>query len=132
MRYLLDSNICIAWLKGNDAVIRQIVAVGRDQIGLCAPVKAELWFGACKSQRPHENQATLTRLFRDLPSWPLDDRAATIVGELRADLARQGTPIGPYDLLIAGIAIANGLTLVTHNTREFSRIPTLLLEDWLP
>ena len=51
--------------------------------------------------------------------------------ELRADLARQGTPIGPYDLLIAGIAIANGLTLVTHNTREFSRITTLSLEDWL-
>lgn len=51
MRYLLDSNICIAWLKGNEAVIQQIVIVGREQIGLCSPVKAELWFGACKSQR---------------------------------------------------------------------------------
>jgi tRNA(fMet)-specific endonuclease VapC len=131
MRYLLDSNICIAWLKNDHRVIQRIIAAGDHQLGLCTPVKAELWYGACKSQRILENQANLRRLFNLLPSLPFDDRAAEQFGEIRAFLARQGTPIGPYDIQIAAIALGHKLTLVTHNTREFARISDLILEDWL-
>ena len=63
-------------------------------------------------------------------SLPFDDAAASVYAIIRAHLESAGTPIGPYDLQIAAIALANGLTLVTHNTREFSRVPGLLLEDW--
>ena len=97
---------------------------------LCAPVKAELWFGACKSQRIAENQARLRLFFNDLPSLSFDDDAAEHFGDIRAALARQGKPIGPYDLQIAAIARAYGLIVVTHNTREFARVPGLMLEDW--
>jgi tRNA(fMet)-specific endonuclease VapC len=130
-RYLLDSNICIAWLKNDKAIVQRIIAAGENQICLCAPVKAELWYGACKSLRVAENQASLARLFSDFPSLPFDDKAALHSGDIRAYLARCGTPIGPYDLLIAAIALAHGLTVVTHNTREFDRVPGLMLEDWL-
>ncbi len=131
MRYLLDSNICIAWLKGHDLVVERLIAVGKNQVCLCSPVKAELWFGVCKSQRKTENQTNLRQLFRQLSSLPFDDQAALFFGDIRAHLARQGTPIGPYDLQIAAIALAHELTLVTHNTREFARVPGLQLEDWL-
>jgi len=62
---------------------------------------------------------------------PFDDKAALNLGDMRAYLAKQGTPIGPYDLQIAAIAITHSLTVVTHNTREFARVPGLNLEDWL-
>ncbi|MEI6415406.1 MAG: type II toxin-antitoxin system VapC family toxin [Pseudomonadota bacterium] len=111
--------------------MQRIISTGENRICLCAPVKAELWYGACKSQRIAENQASLIRLFDDFPSLPFDDEAALRLGDIRAQLARRGTPIGPYDLQIAAIAVAHGLTVVTHNTREFSRVPGLMLEDWL-
>jgi tRNA(fMet)-specific endonuclease VapC len=65
-----------------------------------------------------------------LRSLPFDDAAAEEYGQLRAYLANQGTPIGPNDTMIAAIALANGLTLVTHNTAEFSRVPGLMIKDW--
>ncbi|MDG4549655.1 MAG: type II toxin-antitoxin system VapC family toxin [Candidatus Contendobacter sp.] len=129
-RYLLDANACIAMMKKNAGVLNRILEVGMDSLLLCAPVKAELWFGACKSQRIAENQARLHLFFNDLPSLPFDDDAAEHFGDIRADLARQGKPIGPYDLQIAAIARVRGLVVVTHNTREFTRIPGLMVEDW--
>ncbi len=72
----------------------------------------------------------MDKFLRRYMTLPFDDNAAQICGEIRADLARKGTPIGPYDVQIAAIALANNLTLVTHNTREFSRVPNLLLDDW--
>jgi len=130
-RYLLDTNICIAWLQNQESVVQRIVQAGEGHIWLCTPVKAELWFGACKSQRVADNQARLRVFFNSFPSLSFDDRAAEQVGDLRATLARAGTPIGPYDLQIAAIALAHGLILITHNTREFARVPGLILEDWL-
>ena len=130
-RYLLDSNICSAWLKNNKRVVDRIVSTGENQIYLCTPVKAELWYGACQSQRVTENQASLMMLFNGFNSVTFEDKAALHFGFIRAHLSRLGTPIGPYDLQIAAIAVANDLTLVTHNTREFIRVPELMLEDWL-
>ncbi|MCK6557067.1 PIN domain-containing protein [Candidatus Binatia bacterium] len=97
---------------------------------LCAPVKAELWFGACKSQRVAENQDRLRQFFDDLPSLPFDDTAAERCGEIRATLAAQGKPVGPYDLQIAAIAVSGSLTVVTANVGEFSRVPGLAVEKW--
>jgi len=77
-----------------------------------------------------ENLGLLDTLFVNFKSLPFDDEAAEKFGEIRATLARLGTPIGPYDLQIAAVAIVNGLTLVSHNMREFLRVPGLQLVDW--
>lgn len=129
--YLLDTNTCIAWLKDNTAVVQHIITAGENHVYLCSPVKAELWYGACKSQRVTQNKASLMRFFSDFPCLAFDDEAAFHFGNIRANLSKLGTPIGPYDLQISAIAFAHGLIAVTHNTREFSRVEGLILEDWL-
>lgn len=130
MAYLLDTNAVIALLKNHSRVVEHIRRVGRSELVICAPVEAELWFGVSKSSRADENRHHLLTLLEWLPSLPFSGEATRICGEIRADLARKGTPIGPYDLQIAAIALANNCTLVTHNTGEFSRIDGLRLEDW--
>ena len=131
MPWLLDTNAVIALMKNNASVIAQVRRVGRTELRLCTPVEAELWFGVCKSGRPEENRQRLLTLLSWLPSLPFASEAARYCGEIRAALASQGQPIGPYDLQIAAIARAHGLVVVTHNTREFARVPDLMLEDWL-
>lgn len=130
MAYLLDTNAVIALMKNHARVVERVRSVGRSELVICAPVEAELWFGASKSSRIDENRQHLKTLLDWLPSIPFDSEAARISGEIRADLARKGTPIGPYDLQIATIALANDCILVTHNMGEFSRIAGLKLEDW--
>ncbi|CDI04355.1 MAG TPA: type II toxin-antitoxin system VapC family toxin [Candidatus Competibacter sp.] len=130
MRYLLDTNIVIALMKQQASVLAQVRHVGVAALRLCAPVEAELWFGVWKSSRPEENHRRLLQLLAWLPSLPFASESAMHAGEIRATLARQGTPIGPYDLQIAAIARAHDLILVTHNTQEFKRVAALTLEDW--
>jgi tRNA(fMet)-specific endonuclease VapC len=131
MKYLLDTNTCIAFLKGNPLVIEKIRTVGIENLFLCSIVKAELWFGACKSTRIASNQAVLKEFFMQFSSLPFDDNPIEQYGEIRALLSKAGKLIGANDFLIAAIAKENLLTLVTHNTKEFIRVPNLLLEDWL-
>lgn len=83
-----------------------------------------------KSQTPELSLAKQLRFLNQFVSLSFDDAAAQIFGEIRANLVKKGTPIGPYDLQIAAIAIANQVTLVTRNTAEFGRIPSLQVEDW--
>lgn len=128
--YLLDTNACIAWLRKDAPVVNRVIQARAGHVWVCTPVKAELWFGACKSQRIEENQNRLRLFFKDMPSLSFDDAAAEHFGEIRAALARQGKPIGPYDMQIAAIARAHNLIVVTHNTREFARVPGLRLENW--
>jgi tRNA(fMet)-specific endonuclease VapC len=131
MTYLLDTNAWIQYLnKGEHPIKRRVSAVDPARIRLCSIVKAELYLGAEKSNRTNENLQTLDSLFVNLMSFDFDDQAAREYGRLRAQLEREGTPIGPNDLMIAAIALANRSTLVTHNTAEFSRIKTLQIEDW--
>lgn len=128
--WLLDSNACIALLKRKEAVVQHVERMGVESLYLCAPVRAEQWFGACKSGRVAENQARLRRFFADLPCLPFDAAAAEQCGEIRAFLGKRGTPIGPYDTQIAAIALSHGFILVSHNLREFNRVPGLSVVDW--
>jgi tRNA(fMet)-specific endonuclease VapC len=132
MRVLLDTNTCIAYLTRRSSKVEERLkqAVPTD-IALCSIVKSELLFGAYKSTKSAENLARLKLFFRPFASLPFDDSAAEVAGQLRAELERAGTPIGPNDLLIGAIALTRGITVVTRNTREFSRIPGLHLEDWI-
>jgi len=129
--YLLDTNVCIRYLNGRaPGVLERLRKQEPGDIAVCSVVKAELFYGAQRSQNPKRSLAVQRQFLQPYRSLPFDDAAAEIAGLLRARLAALGTPIGPYDVQIASIALANGCTLVTHNTREFSRIPDLLLEDW--
>lgn len=131
MSFLLDANTCIQYLNGRSDRIRQrLESVQPRDVVLCSVVKAELFYGALKSARTAENLARIEAFAGRFASFPFDDSAAAVYGEVRARLERQGTPIGPNDLLIAAIALTRGATLVTHNTREFERIKELRLEDW--
>jgi tRNA(fMet)-specific endonuclease VapC len=131
MKYLLDTNTCIRYLNGRSEKIKQnMAAVSQQDIALCSVVKAELFYGAMKSLHPENNLARQRKFTNSFVSLSFDDNAAEVYGQIRAQLEKAGTPIGPNDLLIAAIALANNLTLVTHNTREFSRIAMLPCEDW--
>lgn len=131
MRYLLDTNICIIYLKGRNFNLKQkLEAVPVQEIAVCSIVKAELCFGAMKSANPERNLALQQKFLAQFVSLPFDDLAATTFGVIRSQLETQGTPIGAYDLQIAAIALASNLTLVTHNAREFGRVEGLQVEDW--
>ena len=129
-RRLLDTNICIALAKGDPKAISALRKFSPSQIATCAIVRAELIYGARKSQRVEANLLTAELLLAPYTSLPFDDRAATHYGAIRAELERAGTPIGTNDVFIAAIALANDCILVTRNTREFLRIPALRLESW--
>ena len=129
--YTLDTNACIQYLNGrSDHVEQRLMNAKPSIIKLCAVVKAELWYGAGRSNNPAAAMARLERFFAPYESIPFDDAAAAEYGRIRGHLAGAGTLIGPNDLMIAAIARCRQLTLVTHNTREFSRVPGLLIEDW--
>lgn len=97
---------------------------------VCSIVRAELAWGALHSAAPQRAFSVTVNFLSAFASLPFDDSAADIYGWIRADLAANGTLIGPNDLLIAAIALSNKVTLVTHNTREFSRVVGLMLDDW--
>ena len=131
MTYLLDTNTCIRYLNGRGPnVLRRLQALPPAEVRACAIVEAEMHFGAMKSTDPVNTLAQQRAFLDAFESLPFDDAAAEAYGRLRAELARRGTPIGPNDLMIAAIALAHDLTLVTHNTAEFSRVSGLRLEDW--
>lgn len=131
MKYLLDTNTCIRYINGrSQSVAHKLNALSEGDAVVCSVVKAELFFGALRSQNPVKTMAGQRQFLELFISLPFDDAAAEYYGQIRADLTAKGTPIGGNDLLIAAIAMANKLILVTHNTREFSRVIGLQLEDW--
>lgn len=131
MIYLLDTNACIVYLnRPVSGVRRRLQSLSPQDIGVCSVVKAELFYGAKKSNNPTRTQAVQEAFLNNFVSLPFDDAAARIYSRIRADLTAKGTPIGPYDMQIAAISLANNLILVTHNTGEFSRVNGLQIEDW--
>jgi tRNA(fMet)-specific endonuclease VapC len=128
MKFLLDSNAIIAILKGHPAMLKRLRRHRPDDFGIPAIVAHELYFGAYKGQQTSSNLARVDALQFEVVAFDRED--AQRAGEIRAHLAATGTPIGPYDVLIAGQALARGLAVVTHNIREFKRVPGLSVEDW--
>jgi tRNA(fMet)-specific endonuclease VapC len=129
MRYLLDTNAVVDLLRPrNGRILRRIQSHDPSDIGLSSIALHELYYGAFKSSRQERGLALVDALRFEVLEFDGDD--SRHAGEIRATLAKQGTPIGPYDVLIAGQARARDLTLVTANVSEFQRVHGLSVEDW--
>jgi tRNA(fMet)-specific endonuclease VapC len=130
--WLLDTNACVSYLRSgeNSSIAGRLAEKSLGDVVLCSVVRAELVFGALRSRDAATNLAKVGKFLSGFLSLPFDDDAADAYGPIRAALAVQGATIGPNDLLIASIAKSRGLTLVTHNTAEFSRVSGLKIEDW--
>lgn len=131
MKYFLDTNICVYFLKGQNEILkRTIFSVRPSDIKIPSITKAELLYGAEKSQKRDEN---ISRIYRFLIPYEIvgfNSEESEEYSRIRADLEKKGQIIGPNDILIAAIVKANNGTLVTHNTKEFSRVEGLRLLDW--
>lgn len=130
MAYLLDTNILIYFFKNLGAVRLHMAQQQDTDIHLCTPVLWELLTGAHKSEHPATQLNKLAAVQQRFRVHAFDEASAGQAARARAQLERQGTPIGNIDTLIAGIALANQLTLVTRNTREFARVEGLRVENW--
>ncbi len=129
--FLLDTNVCVQYLRGKNVLVRQRLAARPTlEVRLCSVVLSELYVGMLRSAQPAKNRAEVDQFAAPFASLPFDDAAADVYARIRHHLESQGTPIRPYDLQIAAIALANGCTVVTHNTTEFGRVPGLILTDW--
>ena len=129
MRFLFDTNAVIALLNdAGSSLARRARRHSPADIGVSAIVSHELFYGAFKSKRSEFNVGLVDSLRFAVLDFDKED--ARHAGAIRAELAAQGSPIGPYDVLIAGQARARNLILVSHNLREFSRVPGLVVEDW--
>ena len=128
MKFLLDTNAVISLLRGNARTLARLREHAPEDVGVSAIVVHELFYGAFKSARVDANVARVDRLRFEVVAFEREDARAA--GGVRAALATAGAAIGPYDVLIAGQALARGLTLVTHNTREFGRVEGLRIADW--
>jgi tRNA(fMet)-specific endonuclease VapC len=132
IRYMLDTNTCIALIKDQPEGIRvKMSDFSREQVGISSIVAAELWYGVALSEKKRQNEAALKDFinFVIVLSWP--DEAGPTYGNLRASLRKKGTPIGAMDLLIASHALCLNVTLVTDNIKEFQRVQGLKIENWL-
>ena len=131
MRYILDTNTCIYGLKRRGAVIEHLRQQSPADVAVSTITVAELWFGAVKSSAPDANRRAADAFLLPFDVLPFDREAADAYARARFELERDGRPIGERDLLIASIALARGLSVVTHNVSEFGRVPGLQAEDWL-
>lgn len=131
MRFLLDTNICIYLIKNRPSeVLKQFRRYHPSDIAISTVSLFELEYGAEKSNQREKALHALERFLAPLQVVDLDRVAAAEAAAIRARLEAQGTPIGPYDTLIAGVARSNGLVLVTNNAREFARVEGLVVENW--
>ncbi|HWX83913.1 MAG TPA: type II toxin-antitoxin system VapC family toxin [Xanthobacteraceae bacterium] len=130
----LDTNVIIAAINQRAAAVRQRLMKTLHEgtvVGIPAVVLYELWYGIKKSARVQENTDALDEfLALDVTPWPFEPEDAEEAGDVRAALERLGTPIGPYDVLIAAQARRRGAVLVTANKNEFTRVPGLQTQDW--
>lgn len=130
LRYLLDTNIVIEVLRYRPDRLRKRFADNSGRLAVSSITVSELYFGAEKSTRREDNLDAIEAFLSLVSVLDFDAKAASHAGELRSVLARSGTPIGPYDVLIAGHARSLGLTVVTNNVKEFARVDGLRVEDW--
>ena len=128
--YIIDTNTLIYFFKGMGSVPVKFLEVSPKDIGIPSVVLYELEYGIAKSTSPRKRQAQLKELCSLVEILPFESEAARFSASIRANLEKRGTPIGPCDVLIAGTALANKGILVTNNTKEFTRVPKLKLENW--
>jgi tRNA(fMet)-specific endonuclease VapC len=131
LRYLLDTNTCIAVMRGHPVAVQRMAAVAPGDCAISTVTAYELYTGVEKCPKPAQERSKVELLLTTVWEMPFDADAAREAARLRALLESQGQAIGSYDVLLAGQALARSLALVTANTREFSRVPGLTLENWL-
>lgn len=131
LKFMLDTNICIFTIKNRPQSVREAFTRHHGQMCISTITLMELIYGAEKSFDPGRNLLSIEGFAARLDVLNYDKEAAAHTGQLRAELARIGKPIGPYDQMIAGHARSQGLILVTNNRREFDRVPGLRVEDWV-
>lgn len=131
MKVLLDTNVCIAAMRGHASAVRRLAARAPGECAVSAVTAYELFTGVAKCREPERERAKVVRLLSMVQMLSFDEAAALRAGTVRAELEAAGNVCGPYDLLLAGHALALGLTLATNNVREFSRVSGLVVEDWL-
>jgi tRNA(fMet)-specific endonuclease VapC len=131
MKLMLDSNVCIYLIKEHPvSVLERFAAHPVGDIGISVITLAELEYGVTKSSRPAKNREALEQFVSPLDVAPFDRAATAAYGRLRTALEKKGQPIGSMDLLIAAHAISLNVRLITHNVKEFGRVPGLRIEDW--
>ena len=131
MKYMLDTNICVQMIRHKPPeLLRQIAKHPVSDICVSSITVAELQYGVHRSSQPLRNQHALRQFLIALVILGFDYESSLEYGRIRAQLEAQGTPIGSLDTLIAAHAISQGVVLVTNNTREFTRVPGLVVEDW--
>jgi tRNA(fMet)-specific endonuclease VapC len=131
MKWMLDTDTCIAIIKKHPAALKKLRGKSIGQVGISSITLGELAFGANRSNRSKDAHNALREFVLALEVAAFDEDAAMQYGPVRAELARRGKPIGALDTLIAAHAAAVDAILVTHNTREFSQVEPLRLEDWI-
>lgn len=131
MKYLLDTNICVYWLKGNEHIEQKILSVGLDNVALSFINVSELYYGAYKSQRVDANLSLIRQLTDQLNVIESDEAISEMFGDMKATLEKAGTIIDDADLFIAACAKVHGLVLVTNNVKHFKRVKGLKLENWV-
>ncbi|MCD4655421.1 type II toxin-antitoxin system VapC family toxin [bacterium] len=130
MMYILDTNIIIYFFKGSGAVAKNLLSISPMDIGVTTITLFELEVGIAKSHNPSKRRDQLGHLLSNINLFPLGKKEAETAASIRAHLEMKGQMIGLYDVLIAGITLANNAVLVSHNLREFNRIDGLYTEDW--
>ena len=132
MRFMLDTDSCIVLIKRKPAkMLEKLTSHAPGDVGLSTVTLAELRYGVAKSAQKETNARALDAFLLPLEIADFDETAADAYGEVRAALENAGTPIGPLDTQIGAHALSLGAVLVTHNKREFRRVPSLAVEDWL-
>lgn len=131
LKYMLDTNIVIYTMKNRPQAVREAFQRHYGQMCISSVTYMELVYGAERSSNPERNLNEIEGFAARLEVLPYDNGAAVHTGQIRAELAAIGTPIGPYDQMIAGHARSMGLVVVTNITKEFSRVDGLRLEDWV-
>jgi tRNA(fMet)-specific endonuclease VapC len=130
--YLLDTNICIYAMKNSyPALTSRLFQIPPSDIFISSVTVGELEYGSAKSKWGERSRNVMNLFLSTYTILPFDRNDASTFGRLRAELARKGTPIGPYDIQIAAHGISRNLIVVTHNTSEYSRVPGIRLEDWV-
>ena len=130
MTYLLDTVTCIGVLRQRPGMVGRLSQVSPGECAVSAVTVYELFCGVEKAQTPSVERQKVERFLSVVAELPFDHAAAEMAARIRTDLERKGTPIGPYDLLIAGHALVNNLTVVTNNLGEFQRVNGLKVEAW--